>query len=330
VTKVERDGEGAPIRVPAGPPRRLLRVGAEDDDRPLADFLARRCPEVPAGFLKKLLRKGFVRVGRDPVGLKERVEAGQTVKLYLPEGSYLVAPNPDVPYRTVLEENAFVVVDKPAGVVSEPGIGHKLDTLLNGLVARYGEAMDRLGPECDFGMVHRLDRDTSGLLVVARKADAWRALTRQFRRRSVEKRYLLLAVGRLADREGRIDLPLGRSREHGRLRGAVGGPASRRASTSYRVLERFANATLVEARPHTGRWHQVRLHFSALGCPVAGDAEHGDGAANERLQSQAGLERLFLHAAELSFRHPENERLIEARSGLPSELTAALERLRGR
>jgi 23S rRNA pseudouridine1911/1915/1917 synthase len=305
-------------------PRRVLRVAPEDHDRPLPDFMARHCPEVPAGFLKKLIRKEFVHVGGAVAGLKTRVSKGQTVKLYLPEGSWLVAPNPEVPYRVVYEDPSIVVVDKPYGVVSEPGIGHKLDTLLNGLVARYGETMDRLGPECDFGMAHRLDRDTSGLLVVARDQSSWRALTRQFRRGEVEKHYLLLAAGRFMERSGSIDLPVGRVRERGRMRGIVGESSDRRARTTYRVLEEYGMGALVEAVPHTGRWHQIRLHFAAIKHPIAGDVEHGNETLNDKLKSTFGLDRLFLHAAHLAFHHPQTNKPLQFSSPLPEELEQLL------
>ncbi len=324
-------GAGASWGAPSGVPRRVFLARAEDEGRPVTDFLSRRCPELPAAFLKKLLRKGYVRVGSEAAALKTRLRLRQRVRLYLPAGAFLIAPNPNVPYRIVHEDSAMVVVDKPAGVVSEPGIGHKLDTLLNGLVARYGETMDRMGPECDFGMAHRLDRDTSGLLVVARDLSSWRALTRQFRQGMVAKRYLLLVSGRMPDRAGRVDLRVGRVRARGRMRGAVGAAASQRAETSYRVLETFepcGGATFVEARPKTGRWRQIRLHFSAIGHPVAGDPEHGDDAFNDRIGALAGLDRMFLHAAELRFRHPETNKPWRAESPLPGELERVLDGLR--
>src|SRR5208283_1791623 len=174
----------------------------EDEARPLKDFIARHCPEAPAGFLNKLLRKGFVLVDGAPGGEKTRLRAGQQVAVQLPAGAFLVAPNPEVHVRVIYEDDSIAVLDKPAGLVSEPGIGHKLDTLLNGLIARYGEAQDRIGPEHDYGMVHRLDRDTSGLMVIAKDVEAHRRLSGQFRRHETEKRYTALLVGRLPQQSG--------------------------------------------------------------------------------------------------------------------------------
>jgi len=310
-------------------PRRGFRASPADEGRPLLDFLSRRCPEVPAGFLKKLVRKGYVLVEGGPARPRTRLEAGQRIVVSLPPGAFLVAPNPEVPFRVVYEDEHLVVVDKPAGVVSEPGIGHKLDTLLNGLIARYGEALDLLGPRYDFGMVHRLDRDASGLVVVARSREVQRALAAQFRRRSVDKRYLLLVWGDLTPAAGEVRLPVARTRRGGRAVGMVGGPGARQALTRYRVIERFGFATLVEARPVTGRWRQIRLHFSAIRHPIAGDTEHGDPAANDELRRRCGLDRLFLHATRLRFRHPANNRWVAFTAPLPRELDVVLRRCRG-
>ena len=316
--------------------RRSLKASREDEARPLKDFIARHCPEAPVGFLNKLLRKGFVLVDGAPGGDKTRLRAGQQVMVQLPAGAFLVAPNPDVPIRIVYEDNSIAVLDKPAGLVSEPGIGHKLDTLLNGLIARYGEAQDRIGPEHDYGMVHRLDRDTSGLMVIAKDVETHRRLSGQFRRHEAEKRYTALLVGRLSQPSGEVRLPLGRIRRGGRAVGLAGLPAvsvagagePQRALTRYRVQERFDCATLVEAHPQTGRWRQIRLHFTALGHPVAGDPDEGDAAANAALARSAGLNRMFLHAGFLKFRHPDTGRPQAFSLALPEELEAVLSRLR--
>lgn len=311
-------------------PRRTFRTSREDDGRPLKDFLSRRCPEVPAAFLKKLLRKGFVNVSGTRADCRTRLRRGQHVSLSLPKGAFLVAPNPDVPFEIVHEDAHLVVVNKPAGVVTEPGIGHKLDSLLNGLISRYGERLDSMGPRHDFGMVHRLDRATSGLLVVAKDAATQRTLAEQFRKRRVKKTYVALVLGQLPEPTGEVRLDLGRTRTRGRARAVTHGPSARRAVTVYRTLERFHEATLVEVMPRTGRWRQVRVHFKAIGHPVAGDAEEGDTDANARLESLYGLRRMFLHAAHLEFRHPQDGRKMAFHCPLPSALKSVVEALRTR
>ena len=311
-----------------GAARRVFRTSGEDDKRPLPDFLSRHCPEVPVGFLKKLIRKGFVAVDGQDADLRTRLMPGQRVALSLPEGAFIVAPNTEVRFEIVYEDDSLVVVDKPAGLITEPGIGHKLDTLLNGLVARYGETQDRLGAQCDFGMVHRLDRDTSGLLVVARQASVQRALRAEFRARRVSKSYVGLLLGSLPQEKGTVRIPIGRTRRHGRAIAFVDRPGTQSAVTEYRVVERFECATLVEAIPRTGRWRQIRLHFQAIGHPVAGDAEHGDAEGNAMMAERYGLGRMFLHARGLRFTHPKTDREVSFSAPLPAELDRVLKALR--
>lgn len=310
-------------------PRREFVTTGGDAGVTLADFAARRCPEAPAGFLNRLLRKGFMQIDGAPALPGTILRAGQRVTLTLPPGAFLVAPNPKVPFTVLFEDEHLAVVAKPAGVITEPGIGHKLDTLLNGLVARYGEALDRIGPEHDFGLAHRLDKDTSGLLVVARSVAAHRNLCAQFRQRSVEKRYFALVTGRLGKDHGAIEAPLGRTRQGGRAVGVTQGADTQPAVTTWHVIERFPDATFVEASPKTGRWRQIRLHFESVGHPVAGDPEHGDAQANSQLAARAGLARMFLHAGHLKFRHPVTGRTLEFNLPLPRELREVLNRLHG-
>ncbi len=309
-------------------PRREFSVGREETGRILSEFILQRCPEAPAGFLNRLLRKGFIHVNGAPALPGTLLSAGQRVAVTLPPGAFLVAPNREVPFTILHEDEHVAVVAKPAGVITEPGIGHKLDTLLNGLMARYGEALDRLGPEHDFGLAHRLDKETSGLLVVARTAAAHSDLVAQFRRRAVEKQYVALVSGRMERDHGAVHAPLGRERHGGRAVGLLDGGATQPATTTWRVIERFADATLIAASPKTGRWRQIRLHFQAIGHPVAGDPDHGDPEANRRLSAQCGLERMFLHAERLSFIHPATGRRMSFELPLPKELRAALGRLR--
>jgi len=308
--------------------RRRWRTNDEDAKQSLSDFLVRRCPEAPAGFLNRLLRQGFVTIDGTPADRRTTLRSGQRISLRLPDDAFLVAPNPDVPFRVIHEDDSLIVVEKPSGVVTEPGIGHKLDTLLNGLIARYGKELDRLGPPCDFGMVHRLDRDASGLLVVARSATVQRRLTTEFRQRHVNKRYLALVHGVLPKKRGPIRFPLGRKRRRGRAVAIIGGPGTKPAVTDYRIRETFSDATLVEAVPHTGRWHQLRLHFAAIGHPIAGDPDHGDAIADARFKKRCGLDRLFLHAAHLGFRHPVAGRRLTFSSPLPEKLRQAIDCLR--
>jgi 23S rRNA pseudouridine1911/1915/1917 synthase len=208
-----------------------------------------------------------------------------------------------------------VVVDKPAGLVVHPAPSYKGETLVDllGELPGGGESARR-------GIVHRLDRDTSGLMVVARNEAAHASLAAQIRGRQATREYLALVEGVLESRTGTIDAPLGRHRRR-RTRMAIRGAASRAARTHFEVAEALPADTLVRARLETGRTHQIRVHFAAIGHPVAGDPEYG-------ARGRHGLKRQFLHSTRLSFTHPGSGRRLEFESGLPEDLQEALARAR--
>ncbi len=209
-------------------------------------------------------------------------------------------------------DEALAVVDKPAGLVVHPAPSHQGPTLVSELAEILGGGEDPARP----GIVHRLDKGTSGLMVVARGDSALAALQAQVRKREVERAYLALARGRLASRTGTIDAPIGRaSRQRHRM--AVSGAASRQARTHFEVLDALMHETYLEARLETGRTHQIRAHFAAIGHPLAGDATYGG-------EAKYGLERQFLHAHRLAFTHPESGERLSFTSELPPDLTAAL------
>jgi len=214
--------------------------------------------------------------------------------------------------RIVYEDETLAVVDKPAGLVVHPAPSHSGPTLVEELGDLLGGGADPERP----GIVHRLDKGTSGLLVVARTDEAHAALQAQVQRREVERVYLALAGGRIASRTGTIDAPIGRaSRQRHRM--AVSGAASREARTHFTVLELLAAETYLEARLETGRTHQIRAHFAAIGHPLAGDPTYGG-------EARYGLERQFLHAHPLAFTHPLSGERLALVSELPEDLAAAL------
>jgi 23S rRNA pseudouridine1911/1915/1917 synthase len=208
------------------------------------------------------------------------------------------------------------VVDKPAGLVVHPAPSHRGETLVDLLGDLLGGGEDPGRP----GIVHRLDKGTSGLLVVARTDEALKSLQAAVRRREVERAYLALAAGRLKTRTGTIDAPIGRSARQ-RTRMAVSGAASREARTHFEVLELLGADSYLEARLETGRTHQIRAHFAAIGHPLAGDSTYGE-------PGRHGLERQFLHAHRLSFAHPGDGRRLRFDSDLPEDLQRALSQAR--
>jgi 23S rRNA pseudouridine1911/1915/1917 synthase len=218
--------------------------------------------------------------------------------------------------RIAYEDEHLLVVDKPAGIVVHPAPGHSTGTLVHGLLAH-----DAAGGEEDRpGIVHRLDRDTSGLMVVARSEEAHRRLQSLVRRRALERRYLALVVGRPRSRTGRIEAPIGRDRRDP-LRHSLDTDTPRDAVTHFELVELLQRHALLDVRLETGRTHQIRVHLAAVDLPVAGDPVYGR-------PGEVGLERQFLHAARLAFEHPFGGARVEVESPLPPELEAALERAR--
>ena len=212
-------------------------------------------------------------------------------------------------------DDDVAVVDKPAGLVVHVAPSVKGETLVDLLEGVLGG-----GPAERPGIVHRLDKDTSGLMVVARNEESHRALARMVKAREVEREYTALVEGHLGSRTGTIDAPLGRHRRQ-RTKRAVQGAGAREARTHFEVIEVLPGDALVHARLETGRTHQIRVHFAAIGHPVAGDPEYGSGGRH-------GLERQFLHASRLGFAHPRTGERVEFTSLLPDDLQAALERAR--
>jgi 23S rRNA pseudouridine1911/1915/1917 synthase len=266
---------------------------------------------------ERLLREGAVRVDGAEKPKSHRLEAGSLVEVALPREAEdaLVAEPVSIPI--LYDDEQLVVLDKPAGLVVHPGAGTRAGTLAGQLLS-LGAAG---GPDPERpGVVHRLDRDTSGLLVVARTAEAHAALQEAIRKREVERRYLALVRGHPQSRTGRIDAPLGRDRRNPTRR-SLDTEEAREAVTHFDVVETLPQHALLDVRLETGRTHQIRVHLAAIGLPVAGDPQYG-------VKGDLGLERQFLHAYGLRFAHPMTGDDIDVTSPLPPDLDGALERAR--
>jgi 23S rRNA pseudouridine1911/1915/1917 synthase len=276
--------------------------------------------------VQKLISDGRLTVDGVPVRANALVSAGSEVRLDVPQPLALdLAPAPDIPLRIVYEDDDLLIVDKPAGLVVHPSAGHHDgDTLVNALLARAGGAeYGGIAGVARPGIVHRLDRDTSGLLMVAKHDAAQRSLMAQLKARRVRKTYLALVAGNVAAAVGRIEAPIGRDPKH-RTRMAVV-PDGRPSTTGYRVRERFDGWTLLELDLVTGRTHQIRVHLDGIGHPIAGDPVYGTGTSR---RGPAGLGRLFLHAWRLELAAPGDGHLIRATAPLPDDLEGVLDALR--
>jgi 23S rRNA pseudouridine1911/1915/1917 synthase len=274
--------------------------------------------------VQRLISQGRLTVRGQPLKANAAVVPGSVLELDVPETLTPDVQGEAIPLRVAYEDEDVLVVDKPAGIVTHPGPGHPAGTLVNALLGRsdaasYGGIAGVMRP----GIVHRLDRDTSGLLMIARNDRAQTSLMAQLKARRVKKRYLALVRGSVASGAGRIEAPIGRDPRH-RTRMAVV-PDGKPAVTGYRVQERFDEWTLLEVDLVTGRTHQIRVHLASIGHPVAGDAVYATGAAR---RGPAGLERLFLHAWELEFNSVADGRLIRVTAPLPPELALPLDELR--
>jgi 23S rRNA pseudouridine1911/1915/1917 synthase len=291
-------------------------VAGEDDGGKRLDVVVAAGAGLSRAAAQRLIAEDLVRVDGEPARKNHLVRAGERVTWEAPRAPAPRLEAETVPYSIVYEDDWLLVVDKPAGVVVHPAPGHEHGTLAQGLVAEGA----RGGHESRPGIVHRLDKDTSGLLIVARREEAYQALVAAMERRDIHRLYLALLVGKLPQDSGTIDAPIGRhlrDRKRMSLHTAVG----KRAVTHFEVLGRAPGFTLARVKLETGRTHQIRVHFSALGYPVAGDVQYA------RPPRPPGLERQFLHSARLAFPHPEDGREIACQSPLPPDLAAFLESL---
>ncbi len=297
-------------------------VGDAEAGMRLDVFAQGRMPDISRSRAAALAREGWATLNGRRAKPSAGVRAGDMVEVALPAPEPLGVAAQEIPLSVVYEDEQVIVVDKPAGLTVHPAPGHPDGTLVNALLAVV-EELPGIGGTQRPGIVHRLDKDTSGLIAVAKTDAAHRSLTRQLKERSVGKAYLALATG-LIGGDGVIDAPIGRHPRRRKQMAVV--ESGRSASTEYRALERFDGSlgrfSLIEARPVTGRTHQIRAHLAHIGHPLAGDAVYG------RRSSLVG--RQFLHAARLEVALPPEEserRVFEA--PLPADLSAALEALRG-
>ena len=265
---------------------------------------------------ERLLEAGAVHVDGDARGKSHKLVGGEAIELELaaPAAPEPVVPPPEL--TVVHADEHLFVVDKPAGVVVHPAPGHAGGTLADALAAAGAAG----GDEERRGIVHRLDRDTSGLLVVARTEEAYDRLQRLVKRRELTREYLGLVAGRPRSRSGTIDAPIGRDR-HDRLRHSLDTDTPRAAVTHFELEELLPQHALLRVRLETGRTHQIRVHLAAIDLPVAGDPTYG-------VAGDLGLERQFLHAARLAFVHPVTGEPVDVTSPLPPDLADALERAR--
>jgi len=298
--------------------QRLTKVPAGQSPRRLDVFVSAQRAHLSRTTAQRWIASGLITVNGRRAKASQRIRPGDVVACHVAAREPLAVEPEPIPLEILHEDAELLVVNKPAGLVMHPAPGHWTGTVLNALVHHMTLAADvARGGRARPGLVHRLDKGTSGVLVVAKTEAAHRALARQFRTHSIHRVYLALVGGRVK-RGGVIEQALGRDRSD-RRRVSTRAVSARRAVTEFRVVERFgASATLLDVRPRTGRMHQIRVHLASIGHPVVGDATYGASA------SDPGLDRPMLHAAVLGFVHPATGEYAEHSAPLPLDMARAL------
>jgi len=294
----------------------------------LDTFLRSQFPTLSRGAIQRLIEQGDVRVNGSPVKATHQPRAGEKIEIHWPAARPATAQPQELPLDLLFEDDDLLVLNKPAGMVVHPSAGHFESTLVNALLHHCAGRLSGIGGVARPGIVHRLDKETSGCLVVAKNDPTHLALSTQFASREVEKVYHVIVCGTLTTEKGDIRAAIGRHPTH-RKRMAVTDGSGREAWTSYRVLEGLREATLVEVLLHTGRTHQVRVHFKHLGFPIVGDATYGN-RQNKRLTELTGYiaPRQMLHAHKLAFQHPHTGKRVSFDAPWPEDFRAALAALR--
>lgn len=279
----------------------------------LDKFVGERCPELSRTHAQQLIHSGFITVNGKSAKSSLKLDVGDKVDIVIPPEPPSQLTPENIPLKIVYEDADLLVVDKPAGLPVHPSPGHPAHTLVNAVInylPSIAKDADSLRP----GIVHRLDKDTSGLIIIAKNRLAQANLSQQFKNRIVKKTYITLVQGKITQEKGIIEAAIGRDSSHRQRMAIVAG--GREARTEYRVVKYIGNYSLLEIKPETGRTHQIRVHLAAIGFPVVGDVTYG-------LKSPR-LPRQFLHASEITFKLPSTDKEITLKSPLPQDLQQVL------
>jgi 23S rRNA pseudouridine1911/1915/1917 synthase len=284
--------------------------------------LVTQVPDFSRSRLQQLIRSGYVKVN-DEIVTKPgfRLDGGESVEVIIPAPVPSTLKPEAIPLEVVFENEDIMLINKPAGMVVHPSAGHTSGTLVHAALAHAPDIMG-VGGEKRPGVVHRLDKDTSGLILLAKNDSAHNDLQAQFKKREVGKVYLALVEGQPPSSAGKIEAPIGRDPGHRKKMKVLPQGKGREAISIFHTLESFSQHTLLEVKPKTGRTHQIRVHLAFLGCPIVGDRNYG------QRKPTLPVERMFLHAVELTFTLPGDNQARTFEAPLPSELEKVLDRLR--
>ena len=284
-------------------------------------FVAELNEEISRSYLQKLCKEGLLSVNGKPVKVSFRLSDGDEVCLHVPEPEPLLIEPEDIPLSILYEDESLLVVDKPKNMVVHPSAGHTSGTLVNAVLYHCRGQLSGINGVMRPGIVHRIDKDTTGALLICKTDEAHQALASQLKEHSITRRYRAIVRGNLPDEEGVIEGPIGRHPVD-RKKMAINHKNGKPAVTHYKVLERFGSDTYVECVLETGRTHQIRVHMASIGHPLLGDEVYGSGKCPFRLQGQV------LHAMILGFEHPVSHAYMEFTAPLPDYFTELLQKLR--
>ena len=301
---------------------RTLQAGSEDAGSRLDAWLAGQLPDVTRSAADRLCEEGWVTLAGKPLAKNYRLTGGETVAVTLPDPAPVDVAPQDIPLDVVYEDGDVIVVNKPKGLVVHPAPGHPDGTLVNALLHHCGDSLSGIGGELRPGIVHRIDRDTSGLIIAAKNDAAHQKLSAQLQDHTLARIYRCIVIGNLREDSGTVDAPIGRHPVDRKKMAVVAN--GRSAVTHWSVLERFPGYTYVECRLETGRTHQIRVHMAYIGHPILGDTVYGNKKPVPGLQGQC------LHAVGLRFLHPWTGEPVELWCGLPEEFQAQLRKLENR
>lgn len=285
---------------------------ADKEGARLDKYVGEKCPELSRTQAQKLIAEGCITVNDHLAKASLKLNIGDRLTITIPPTPSPLSPEA-IPLNIIYEDDDLLVIDKPAGLAIHPAPGHPSHTLVNAILSRFPDLPDT-GDSLRPGIVHRLDKDTSGVMLVAKNSAAQLNLINQFKTHSVAKAYLVLVKGHLAPEDGVIEAPIGRDPRNRKRMAVVA--EGREARTGYHVIQYMGNYTLLEVRPETGRTHQIRVHLSAIGYPVVGDSLYG--------VKSAYLSRQFIHACRLGFQLPSTGKYVEFTSDLRPDLEQAL------
>ncbi len=299
----------------------ILTATPEQAGQRLDAFLAQALPELTRSAAQRLIAEGLVTVDGKAPAKSLKLSGGETVAVTVPEPEEAQALPEDIPLDVVYEDDDVIVVNKPVGMVVHPAPGHSGGTLVNALLHHCGDSLSGIGGELRPGIVHRIDRDTSGLIIAAKNDFAHQALSAQLQDHSLCRTYEAVVIGNLREDSGTVNAPIDRNPKDRKKMAVV--PGGRPAVTHWQVLERFPGYTYVRCRLETGRTHQIRVHMAYIGHPLYGDTVYGAKKAAPGMTGQC------LHAVGLTFRHPRTGETVELSCPLNEEFTAFLRKLRG-